>query len=64
VPKVDSDAAADSDSDLINGGSGDGDNKDPLIDPEREETLNILADLVELSSGPKTASTSHASTNH
>jgi carboxyl-terminal processing protease len=27
------------------------------IDPERDETLNILADLVDLSRGPKTAST-------
>jgi hypothetical protein len=57
VPKVDSDAAADADSDLADGATGDGDNKDPLIDAERDETLNILADLVELSNGPKTAST-------
>ncbi|HJY53943.1 MAG TPA: carboxy terminal-processing peptidase [Candidatus Udaeobacter sp.] len=59
APKVDSDAAPDADSDLIDGPSADGDNKDPLIDPEREESLNILADLVQLSSGPKTASTNH-----
>ena len=60
VPKVDSDAAADADSDLIDGdATGDGDTKDPLIDAERAEALNILADLVELSSGPKTASTNH-----
>ena len=32
------------------------DTKDPVIDPEREETLNILADLVDLSKGPRTAS--------
>jgi len=59
APKVNSDAAPDADSDLIDGPSADGDNKDPLIDPEREESLNILADLVQLSSGPKTASTNH-----
>jgi carboxyl-terminal processing protease len=59
APKLDSDAAPDADSDLIDGPSADGDNKDPLIDPEREESLNILADLVQLSSGPKTASTNH-----
>jgi carboxyl-terminal processing protease len=60
VPKADSDAAVDADSDLIDGdATGDGDTKDPLIDAERVEALNILADLVELSSGPKTASTNH-----
>jgi len=60
VPKVDSDAAADADSDLVDGGAtADADNKDPAIDPERDEALNILADLVQLSSGPKTASTNH-----
>jgi carboxyl-terminal processing protease len=61
VPKVDSDAAPDADSDLTDGATGDGDSKDPLIDGERDEALNILADLVQLSNGPKTAS---ASTNH
>jgi carboxyl-terminal processing protease len=60
VPKVDSDAAPDADSDLPDSATGDGDNKDPLIDAERDEALNILADLVQLSNGPKTAS---ASTN-
>jgi len=60
VPKVDSDAASDADSDLIDGGNADGgDSKEPLIDPERDEGLNILADLVQLSIGPKTASTNH-----
>src|SRR3989440_1347588 len=59
VPKVDSDAAADADSDLIDGATGDGDSKDPAIDPERDESLSILADLVELTNGPKTASTNH-----
>jgi carboxyl-terminal processing protease len=62
--KVDSGAATDADSDLLDGGTGDGDGKDPLIDPEHDEALNILADFVQLSNGPKTASTSHASTNH
>ena len=57
VPKVDSDAAPDSD--LTDGATGDGDSKDPLIDGERDEALNILADLVQLSNGPKTASTNH-----
>jgi len=28
-------------------------------DPERDEALNILADLIQLSNGPKTASTNH-----
>src|SRR5438093_6227429 len=60
VPKVDSAAAPDADSDLPDGATGDGDNKDPVIDAERDEALNILADLVQLSNGPKTAS---ASTN-
>jgi carboxyl-terminal processing protease len=65
-PKADSDSAADPDSDLLDGGApGDGDNKEPLIDPERDEALNILADLVQLSSGPKTASTNRTgSTSH
>ena len=57
-PKVDPEAASDADSDLISGG-GQGDSKEPTIDPERDETLNILTDLVDLSRGPKTASTNH-----
>src|SRR6187200_840516 len=59
VPKVDSDAAPDADSDLPDSPTADGDSnsKDPQIDPERDEALNILADLVQLSNGPKTAST-------
>jgi hypothetical protein len=57
-PKVDPEAASDADSDLISGG-GEGDNKEPTIDPERDETLNILTDLVDLSRGPKTASANH-----
>jgi carboxyl-terminal processing protease len=57
APKVDPDAASDADTDLIaGGGSADDDTKTPAIDPERDEALNILADLVDLSRGPKTAS--------
>jgi len=55
VPKVDSEAAPDADSDLIAGAGGDG-TKEPAIDPARDEALNIVADLVDLSRGPKTAS--------
>jgi carboxyl-terminal processing protease len=53
--KVAPEAAPDADSDLIGGGD-ESDTKEPAIDPERDETLNILADLVDLSRGPKTAS--------
>jgi len=57
APKVDPDAASDADTDLIGGAVGaDDDTKTPAIDPERDEALNILADLVDLSHGPKTAS--------
>src|ERR1043165_6200001 len=56
VPKVDPDAASDADTDLIGGATADDDTKTPAIDPERDEALNILADLVDLSRGPKTAS--------
>jgi carboxyl-terminal processing protease len=52
-PKVAPEAASDSDSELI---GGEGDTKEAAIDPERDETLNILNDLVDLSRGPKTAS--------
>jgi carboxyl-terminal processing protease len=57
-PKVDPGAAsdADSDTDLIGGANADDDTKTPAVDPERDEALNILADLVDLSRGPKTAS--------
>jgi carboxyl-terminal processing protease len=57
-PKVDSGAApdADSDTDLVGGANADDDAKTPAIDPERDEALNILADLVDLTRGPKTAS--------
>jgi carboxyl-terminal processing protease len=56
APKVDPEAAPDADTDLIAGAGGDG-TKEPAIDPARDETLSILADLVDLSRGPKTAST-------
>ena len=57
-PKVESGAASDanSDADLIGADNGDDDTRTPAIDPERDEALNILADLVDLSRGPKTAS--------
>src|SRR6516164_8791134 len=45
VPKVDSDAAPDADSDLLGSAGSNSDNKEPAIDPERDEALNILADL-------------------
>jgi len=53
--KVAPEAAPDADSDLAD----DDGTKDPAVDPERDEALNILADLVELNRGPKTASTTH-----
>src|SRR6476620_2024667 len=60
APKVDPESSApDADSDLVGGASSGDDTKEPAIDPEREEALNILADLVDLSRGPKTASTNH-----
>src|SRR6059036_2790190 len=47
-PKVDPEAAApDADTDLVGGASSS--SKEPTIDPERDETLNILTDLVDLS---------------
>ncbi len=55
APKVDPEAAPDADTDLIGGVGGDP-TKEPAIDPARDEALNILADLVDLSRGPKTAS--------
>jgi len=52
--KVAPEAAPDDDTDTI--GATD-DTKEPAVDPERDEALNILADLVDLSRGPKTAAT-------
>jgi carboxyl-terminal processing protease len=54
VTKVSPEAAPDDDTDTI--GAAD-DTKEPAVDPERDEALNILADFVDLSRGPKTAST-------
>ena len=56
APEAASDVDDDSDSDSDLGDSDD--SKVAAIDPERDETLNILSDLVRLSAGPKTASTS------
>ncbi len=36
------------------------DGKDPALDPTRDEALNIVADIVDLSAGPKTASVAPA----
>ncbi|HEY3662653.1 MAG TPA: carboxy terminal-processing peptidase, partial [Chthoniobacterales bacterium] len=56
--KVAPEAAPDADDDADPDGDLTGDdNKAAAIDPERDETLNILGDLVRLSAGPKTAST-------
>jgi hypothetical protein len=56
--KVAPEAAADSDDVDDDGIPGTGDDtKEPAIDPARDETLNILGDLVDLSAAPKTAST-------
>jgi carboxyl-terminal processing protease len=55
--KVAPEAAPDDESDLAGDGGGADDTKEPALDPERDETLNILADLVDLGRGPKTAST-------
>ena len=52
--KVAPEAATDSDSDTPSLDDG---TKEPAIDPERDETLNILKDLVDLNRGPTTAST-------
>jgi carboxyl-terminal processing protease len=54
--QVGPEAAPDADSDLISTPAVGDDTKEPAIDPERDETLSILADLVDLSRGPKTAS--------
>src|ERR1700716_751563 len=52
--KVAPEAATDSESDSLANDDG---TKEPAIDPERDETLNILKDLVDLNRGPTTAST-------
>src|SRR4051812_42257587 len=53
--KVAPEAADDSDSDSAVG--NDDGTKEPTIDPERDEALNILKDLVDLNRAPTTAST-------
>jgi hypothetical protein len=60
-PKVAPETATDADDDdqLV---TGDDNTKEPVIDPERDETLNILGDLVVLSRGPKTASVNSTET--
>ncbi len=57
VNKVSPEAAPDDSDDSDTIGSGD-ETKEPVIDPERDETLNILGDLIDLSKGPKTAASS------
>jgi len=56
-PKVAPEAADSSDDDAAvdDGTTTADDSKEPVLDPERDETLNILNDLVDLSRGPKTA---------
>ena len=58
--KVSPEAAPDADSET---GDEDDGTKEPAIDPERDETLNILADLVNLNRGPTTASSTTSTTS-
>ncbi|MGI8819490.1 MAG: carboxy terminal-processing peptidase [Chthoniobacterales bacterium] len=55
--KIAPEAAGDADSDALDSADS---SKEPTLDPERDETLHILADLVDLSAGPKTASATTA----
>jgi carboxyl-terminal processing protease len=55
-PKVAPEAASDADSDSSSDDDDLSNGKEPAIDPERDESLNILSDLADLSRGPKTAS--------
>ena len=57
--KVAPEAAGDADTENDVLGGQDDETKEPAIDPERDETINILSDLVRLERGPKTASTNH-----
>src|SRR5205085_6801127 len=53
-PKVAPEAAAgDADTEALGDDEDPTSGKEPAIDPEREESLNILADLANLSRGPK-----------
>jgi len=54
APKVAPEAAADADTEAA--GAALDDTKGTALDPERDETLNILNDLVDLSRAPTTAS--------
>jgi hypothetical protein len=54
-------AAPDADDVEDDSDTGGDDSKPAAIDPERDETLNILSDLIQLSAGPKTASTAQTS---
>ena len=56
--KVAPEAASDADTENDVLGGQDDETKEPAIDPEREETINILSDLVRLAL-QKTASTNH-----
>jgi hypothetical protein len=55
TPKVAPEAANDAETDDADAAAPVDDTKTPVLDPERDETLNILADLVDLTRGPKTA---------
>ncbi len=56
--KVAPEAAGDSDTESDDVVTSDDGTKEPTIDPERDETINILSDLVRMERGPKTASAS------
>src|SRR5213596_2039501 len=57
--KVAPEAAGDADTENEVLGGQDDDTKEPAIDPERDETVNILSDLIRVERGPKTARTNH-----
>jgi carboxyl-terminal processing protease len=62
--KVSPEAAPDDSEDADPATTSTDDSKEPAIDPERDETLNILADLVDLSKGPKTAANLKKTAEH
>src|SRR5438046_36501 len=57
--KVAPEAAGDDDTENDVLGGQDADQKEHAIDQEREETVNIISDLIRVERGPKTASTNH-----
>ncbi|HEV8184355.1 MAG TPA: carboxy terminal-processing peptidase [Chthoniobacterales bacterium] len=57
--KASPEAASDSDSDGFDPGDN-SNGKEPTLDPTRDEALNILGDVVDLTQGPKTASAATA----